>query len=243
MTQGANLGSTAAGAGLRARALNTMRRWTMLLGGLVVFSGGLTMMIRAELGLSPWDVLHDAIRRLTPLTFGEVVVIISLVVVGVAWRLGVRPGPATVVNSILVGVVTDVMLATGIFAELSAGPLLPRIGVLMTGVAAIALGTATYIAADLGAGPRDGLMLGVARRYARSTGGARTAIEATVLIGGILLGGSVGLGTAIFVFAIGPAINIAFRLFGMETPRKKPSVWSRLRSPEIVGASGGGTIT
>ena len=200
-----------------------LRRWGRLLGGLAIFAAGLTMMIRADLGLSPWDVLHDAIRAISPLTFGQVVVVISLIVVGVAWALGVRPGPATVVNSVLVGVVTDLMLATGVLGELSSEPLIPRIGVLLAGISAIALGTAAYIAANLGAGPRDGLMLGIARRSSRSTGGARTAIEATVLIVGMALGGSIGLGTAIFVLAIGPAINIAFRLFGMEQAgRSKP---------------------
>jgi uncharacterized membrane protein YczE len=197
-----------------------LRRWTRLLGGLAIFAAGLSMMIRADLGLSPWDVLHDAIRAISPLTFGQVVVVISMIVVGLAWALGVRPGPATVVNSVLVGVVTDLMLATGVLGELSSGPLVPRVGVVLAGISAIALGTAAYIAANLGAGPRDGLMLGIARRSSRSTGGARTAIEATVLIVGVVLGGSIGLGTVIFVLAIGPGINIAFRLFGMEQARR-----------------------
>ena len=217
------------------RALRELRRWGLLLAGLVVFSAGLTMMIRADLGLSPWDVLHDAISGLTLLTFGQVVVLLSLVVVGIAWTLGVRPGPATVVNSILVGVVTDAMLASGVLDGLSSGPLLPRLGVLIAGVTTIALGTATYITADLGAGPRDGLMLGIARRASRSAGGARTAIEATVLIAGVALGGSIGLGTAVFVVAIGPAINAAFRLFGMEPARRKRPLPDRGRDVRTEG--------
>jgi uncharacterized membrane protein YczE len=218
------------------RAARELRRWGLLLAGLTVFAAGLTMMIRADLGLSPWDVLHDAISGLTPLTFGQVVVLISLLVVGVAWSLGVRPGPATVVNSILVGLVTDVMLATGLLEGLPTGPVLPRLGILIAGISAIALGTATYLAARLGAGPRDGLMLGIARRSSRSTGGARAAIEASVLVGGILLGGSLGLGTAVFVVTIGPAINISFRLFGME-PRRPASLRTlvRARSAEAGG--------
>jgi uncharacterized membrane protein YczE len=224
---------------LLERTARELRRWTLLLSGLVVFAVGLTMMIRSDLGLSPWDVLHDAIRGLTPLTFGQVVVLLSLIVVGVAWTLGVRPGPATVVNSILVGVVTDVMLATGFLGGLSPGPLLPRLGILLAGISTIAVGTATYIAANLGAGPRDGLMLGVARRASRSTGGARTAIEATVLIGGVLLGGSIGPGTAVFLLAIGPAINVAFRLFGMEPARTKRPLAASLGSLRNDGVSDG----
>ena len=205
------------------RAAAEVRRVASLMAGLIIFGAGLTMMIRADLGLSPWDVLHDAIRSLTPLTFGQVVVALSLIVLGIAWALGIRPGPATVVNSVLVGLVVDAMLATGALGELGSGPVLVRIAVLLAGVSAIALGTAAYIAADLGAGPRDGLMLGIARRARRSTGGARVAIESTVLIVGLVLGGSIGLGTAIFVIAIGPAINAAFRLFGMEPRRTSKS--------------------
>jgi uncharacterized membrane protein YczE len=216
-------------------AARELRRWGLLLAGLAVFATGLTMMIRADLGLSPWDVLHDAISGLTPLTFGQVVVLISFVVVGVAWSLGVRPGPATVVNSFLVGMVTDVMLATGILAGLDTGSLPSRLGVLIAGVSAIALGTATYIAANLGAGPRDGLMLALARRSARSTGGARAAIEASVLVGGVLLGGSIGLGTAVFVVAIGPAINFSFRLFGMEPAHNKKLLVARIRALRAEG--------
>jgi uncharacterized membrane protein YczE len=230
--------ANSSGNGQAFRAARELGRWGQLLGGLVVFAAGLTMMIRADLGLSPWDVLHDAISGLTPLSFGQVVILLSLMVVGVAWVLGVRPGPATVVNSILVGVVTDGMLATGLLERLGPGLLLPRLGILLAGISAIALGTATYIAAHLGAGPRDGLMLGIARRAERSTGGARAAIEATVLIGGILLGGSIGLGTGVFVLAIGPAINFAFRLFGMESTRKTGSFAARMGSLRaFVGSS------
>ena len=218
------------GALLAARAVGEIRRWGRLLAGLVVFSAGLTMMIRADLGLSPWDVLHDAISGLIALTFGQVVVLVSLIVVGIAWTLGVRPGPATIVNSVLVGVVTDGMLASGLLDGLSTGPLLPRLVVLLAGISMIALGTAAYITAKLGAGPRDGLMLAIARRTSRSAGGARTAIEATVLIGGVVLGGSIGLGTAVFVVAIGPAINAAFRLFGMEPARRKRPLIARIRN-------------
>jgi uncharacterized membrane protein YczE len=188
-----------------------------LLAGLWVFAVGLALMVRANLGLSAWDVLHDAVRILTPLTFGEVVVAVSVLVVLASLLLGVRPGPGTVVNSLLVGVFTDVLLPWSFLDGLGSSGLLPRVVFLLAGISAIAFGSALYIGADLGAGPRDGLMLGIGKRSRLSVGAARTAIEASVLLLGVVLGGSVGLGTALFVVLIGPEINLAFRLFGMDT--------------------------
>jgi uncharacterized protein len=192
-----------------------------LVAGLALFAAGLALMLRAQLGLSAWDVLHDAIRSLTPLTFGQVVIAVSVVVLAASVALGIRPGVGTIANSILVGVFTDAILQTPLLQDLAAEGLLPRVGAMLAGIWGIALGTALYIGAKLGAGPRDALMLGIARRSRRSAGAARTAIEASVLIIGIALGGSVGLGTAAFVILIGPAINISFRLFGIEPPRDK----------------------
>jgi uncharacterized membrane protein YczE len=199
------------------RSASLPLRWVRLVGGLWVFAAGLALMVRADLGLSPWDVLHDAVRVLTPLTFGEVVVAVSVLVVAASMLLGVRPGAGTIANSVLVGVFTDVLLRSGFLEGLRTDDLALRVPILLVGIAGIAAGSALYIGANLGAGPRDGLMLGIGKRSGLSVGAARTGIEATVLLLGVALGGSVGLGTALFVVLIGPEINWAFRLFGMET--------------------------
>lgn len=200
-----------------------LRRWARLLLGLAVFALGLALMVRARLGLSPWDVLHDAIAQRTSFSFGQVVVIVSIVVVALGWALGIRPGPGTVANATLVGLLTDVFLGWRVLDHLAAGAVGPRLLATAAGVAAIAFGTAVYVGADLGAGPRDGLMLGVARVTTSTAGVARVLIEATVLVAGTVLGGTVGLGTIIFLLAIGPAINASFRLFGMEEGNSKRS--------------------
>ena len=132
--------------------------------------------------------------------------------------LGVKPGPGTVANVVLVGAFTDAVLATGVLADLASTPYLLRLLASSTGVAAIALGTALYVGAQLGAGPGDSLMLAVAKWLRRSPGTARAAIEASVLIVGLALGGDAGVGTLLFAILIGPAINIAFRLLGMYVP-------------------------
>jgi uncharacterized protein len=173
------------------------------------------LMIRADLGLSSWDVLHDAARRLTPLTFGQAVIVVSVLVVVGSLALGVRPGPGTVANMILIGLFTDAILASDLALHLgSAGPIARTAG-LLGGVAAVAFGTALYIGADLGAGPRDSLMLAVGRKARTSPGRARTGIEVTVLMIGAVSGGAVGIGTLAFALLIGPAIDLSFSALRM----------------------------
>lgn len=188
--------------------------WPRLLLGLGVFAGGLALMLRANLGLSSWDVLHDALGRLTPLTFGQAVVGVSVLVVVASLALGVKPGPGTLANVLLIGAFTDLILATGVLVDLASGPYPLRLLASVTGLAAIAFGTALYVGAELGAGPRDSLMLAVAKWSRRSPGTARAAIEASVLVVGVALGGAAGVGTLLFAILIGPAIDAAFRLLG-----------------------------
>lgn len=214
----------AALSGANRRPIALALRWGRLLAGLGLFALGLALMIRADLGLSAWDVLHDALRALTPLTFGEAVVAVSVVVLVVSMALRVRPGPGTIANAVLVGVFTDAILRAPILDDLASGSFAPRLVVMLAGIWTIALGSALYISARLGAGPRDALMLGLALRTGRSAGAARTAIEAGVLVAGVSLGGSAGVGTAAFVILIGPAIDVSFRLFGMQSPREKHRV-------------------
>jgi uncharacterized protein len=210
-------------------------RWARLLAGLWLFGVGISLMVEAHLGVSPWDVLHDALRLTLPLSFGGAVILVSVALVLISFGLGVKPGPGTVANMILVGVFTDTILWTGLLDGLASSHLSIRLPALLTGVAALAFGTALYISAGLGAGPRDSLMLAVARHIGTTPGTARGLIEASVLAIGALMGGRFGIGTAIFTVTIGGAINISFRLFGMEprTRRKRDSVTSATRAVRL----------
>ncbi len=199
----------------RSAAVDVAARWLRLVAGLGVFAAGLALMVRADLGLSSWDVLHDALRLISPLTFGEAVIGVSVVVVLASLALGIKPGPGTVANVVLIGAFTDALLATSLGAQVYSNELVVRLAVLVGGVAAIAFGTALYIGADLGAGPRDSLMLAVARRGGISPGAGRAAIELSALAVGVALGGAAGIGTLVFAVSIGPAINLSFRSLGM----------------------------
>lgn len=179
------------------------RRFTQLLVGLVLFGGGLAFMVRARLGLGPWDVLHQGISEHTGIPIGTVGIGVGVLVM-LGWvPLRQRPGIGTIVNTILVGLVID---ATMLVVDDIDG-LIARWTALLTGLVVAAAGTALYMGAGLGTGPRDGLMTGLSERTGVSLRAVRTALEVSALTGGWLLGGQVGAGTVLFACAIGPLLQ------------------------------------
>lgn len=195
MTQLADLGPLA-----QLRAGRLSRRLTQLLVGLVLYGVSLGLMVRAGLGLAPWDVLHSGLIRYLPLDLGQMVVVMSLLVLLLWIPLREKPGIGTVLNSLMIGPSADATLA--LLHPAHGGVL--RVALMAGGVALCALATALYIGAQFGRGPRDGLMTGIVRRTGWSIRSVRTGIEVSVVLLGLLLGGSVGLGTVLFALAIGP---------------------------------------
>jgi uncharacterized protein len=213
--------SPAAGTPSTLRRARSPMAWVRLIVGLWLFATGVVTGLRSRLGVGPWDVLHDGIRHVTPLSFGVATIVVGLVLLVAGALAGVRPGPGTLVNMVLVGVFSDAMLATGIGADLGTRGLPLRLAAVVAGVALVAIGSALYIGAGLGSGPRDSLMLAVAARTGLRVGVVRAIIETTVLVVGVLLGGAAGVGTILFAFGIGPAVEVAFRLLRVEVPSRK----------------------
>jgi uncharacterized membrane protein YczE len=174
-------------------------RGVQLTVGLVLFGVTIAMMVLGGLGLAPWDVLHQGLSRTFGLGIGTWSVLISFVVLLGWWPLRQRMGIGTVANAIVVGVVIDIVLWLADQPE----ALWARIALLVGGVVGNGIATGLYIGAGLGAGARDGLSTGIAAR-GHSMRVVRTAVEATVLATGFLLGGTVGLGTVLYALAIGP---------------------------------------
>jgi len=180
------------------------RRLPRLLGGLVLFGVAIACMVRADLGLPPWDVLHQGVSERTGLAMGTASIVVGVVVLLLWIPLRERVGIGTVANTVIVGVVIDVTMAVvDTPASMAA-----RVGLLVFGIALFGPGSGLYIGAGLGPGPRDGLMTALARR-GRSVRTVRTAIELTVLAIGFALGGSVGIGTVAFAVAVGPVVHLS----------------------------------
>jgi uncharacterized protein len=195
--------------------------WVRLFAGLWLFAAGVVLGLRSGLGVAPWDVLHDGVRQVTPLSFGTATILVGVVLVAVALAAGIRPGPGTLANMLTIGLFADAMLATGIAGDLDARPLPLRLLAVAGGVALVAIGTALYIGAGLGSGPRDSLMLALSGRMRVRVGVVRALIEGSVLVVGWLLGGAAGVGTVLYAFGIGPAVELAFRLLRVQPPAKR----------------------
>lgn len=205
-----------------AVATTTERRWALatrfitLLAGLFCFSVGIVLTLHSGLGLGPWDVLHQGLARHLPMSFGAASILVGFAVLVSAWILGQRPGVGTVLNMLLVGAFIDLINWTGILPSFGDRHWAIRLLVDVMGVALVGLGSAWYIKARLGAGPRDGLMLVLARRAGGRVAVARAALELSVLIVGYLLGGTAGIGTLVFAFGAGPAVGLSFRLLRVQ---------------------------
>ena len=182
------------------RAGRLARRLPQLYVGLVLYGVSLAMMVRGNLGLAPWDVLHSGLIRHVPITLGQAVVVMSFVVLLLWIPLREKPGLGTISNALVVGFSADATLA--LLGHPDA--LWVRAAMMLGGIALCALATAMYIGAQLGRGPRDGLMTGLSRRTGLSLRVVRTGLEVSVVLIGLLLGGTLGLGTVLYALAIGP---------------------------------------
>jgi len=181
--------------------------------GLAGFGLSLAVMVRTNLGLGPWDVLHQGIARHLHVQLGWVTIAVSAIVV-LAWiPLRQKPGLGTVSNIVVVGLTVNASL--DLLPDVH--PLGVRIALLLGAIVLNAFATALYIGADLGPGPRDGLMTGLAAR-GHSIRAARTGVEVTALALGILFGGSYGIGTVLYALGIGPLVQRLMPLLSVRRP-------------------------
>jgi uncharacterized membrane protein YczE len=187
-------------------------RYTSLVGGLFLFAVGIVALLESRLGLSPWDVFSQGLAKTTPLTFGTASIAIGLVVLVGAWKLGARLGRGTIANAVLIGLFIEALVHVPAVDGLSDSSLGVRVALLVVGIGLMGPASALYIGANMGAGPRDSLMLVLARRTGARIGVVRTAMEATVVVIGFLLGGTVGVGTLAFALLIGPSVELSFGL-------------------------------
>ncbi|MBU3066747.1 hypothetical protein KO481_35175 [Nocardia sp. NEAU-G5] len=190
------------------------RRLLALYAGLWLYGFSMAVMIRAGLGLDPWDVFHQGVARHVPVSFGTVTALTGIAVL-LAWiPLRQKPGLGTVSNVVVIAVAVD----NGLRWLPHPHNLGLQIGAMAAAVLLNAVATVLYIGAGMGPGPRDGLMTGLVARTGWSVWPIRTSIEATVLLTGWLLGGSVGVGTVVYAFGIGPLIHLLIPLVNRWLP-------------------------
>ncbi|WP_432075963.1 YczE/YyaS/YitT family protein [Streptomyces wuyuanensis] len=195
--------------GLRGRHLP--RRLVQLYAGLALYGASSALLVRAELGLEPWGVLHQGLAGRTGLTIGVVSIIVGAVVLLLWIPIRQKPGLGTVSNVFVIGIAMDGTLA--VVPDVH-GPGV-QIPLMAAGIALNGAATGLYISARFGPGPRDGLMTGLNRLTGRSIRLVRTAIETAVVATGFLLGGTVGAGTVVYALSIGPLAQLFLRVFAI----------------------------
>lgn len=180
-----------------------VRRLGQLYAGLALYGVSMALLVRAELGVMPWDVLHQGIARYVGWSLGTVSIAVGALVLLLWVPLRERPGIGTLSNVVVIGLSVDATLA--VLPEVDA--LAVRAPLVVAGILLNAVATAAYIGVRLGPGPRDGLMTGLVRRTGASVRLVRTSIEVLVVSTGWLLGGTLGVATVLYAVSIGPLVQ------------------------------------
>ena len=208
------------------------QRYARLLAGLYLYGLGLALMVYAEIGVPPWDVLATGISKQTHISYGWASVTVSALVLLTWLPLKVKPGVGTIANGLLIGLFSDTVF-----------PWLPHLSfywqqllAFLIGLVIVALATGFYISSKLGTGPRDGMMIGLQKVLKRPFWQVRTLVEVLVMSIGWLLGGQVREGTLIFAIGIGYLTQVSFRIFGLKMANHKKSDVAELGSERSTGS-------
>ena len=198
------------------------RRLVQLYLGLVGYGVSMALLVRCSLGVMPWDVLHQGLARRVHWSLGTMTIVVGVLVLLCWIPLRQRPGLGTISNVLVIGVVVDAALAV----VPSPGALWVRLAFAAAGIALNALATALYIGAQLGPGPRDGLMTGLVRRTGGSVRVVRTGIEVAVVLTGWALGGTLGVVTVVYALAVGPLVHVLLPPLTVRLPERLPAAAS-----------------
>lgn len=201
----------------------TLLRYLALFSGLFIVASGIVFMINARLGVTPWDVLHIGLSTKIGLTIGQVIQGTGLLLIAVSYFFKIKPSIGTILNMIFLGLFVDLVISWGYVPQPEL--LWLRIVLYICGVLFYGFGIAFYISPNLGAGPRDSLMLALTRVSRFRVGTIRTFIEVTVATIGYFLGGPLGIGTVIFALSIGLFMELGFTTI---SKIKKTKVYSRV---------------
>ena len=186
------------------------RKYIQAVTGITMIGIGVAFNYMANLGLGPWGVLHDGISKTISITYGQAGILTSLISLLLWIPLKQKPGIATIFDAFWIGLTADFII--NIIPD--AQSLLIQIIYLITGITLIGLGTAIYVGGDLGAGPRDGIMVGL-EKLGLKIGTARTVLEFVAFSIGFLLGGKIGIASIIIVLSIGRVLQVFMPYFDL----------------------------
>ena len=178
--------------------------------GLVLFGLGEGLLIISTMGNSPWTVLAEGIHLDVGLSIGLITIFISIVVLLFWFPLNQKPGIGTILNALIIGLMIDLCVKFVPTPE----DHIPQLLLAITAVLTVGLGGGIYLVANLGPGPRDGLMIGLQKKTNLPIAAVRAFLEITVMSIGWYMGGTVGIGTLLFAFGIGPAVALGLFIVG-----------------------------
>ncbi len=207
----------------RGNLVAFLARLPSLYFGLFLFAVGPVTSFSSVLGMAPWGVFHVGLSAMSGLTLGQVTQLVGLAVLLLGWGLGFPPGFGTVMNMFFIGWFTDRVIEWGVVPR----PTDPvgQAALLLLSIVMVGAGSLFYLRVQLGAGPRDGLMVGLVRKLDRQVWLVRGSIEVSVLALGFLLGGPVGVGTVVTAFTIGYSVQTAFKLGKFEGKSPQMNLW------------------
>lgn len=176
--------------------------------GLCIFAAGIVSILKSNLGMGPWSVFHVGLTNQLPLTLGRITQIVGFIIIVFSFFLHIYPGIGTILNMVFIGVFIDLVNPYVPFMH----DYFSQAALLVCSILLMGIGSGLYINANLGAGPRDSLMLGLSKKTGKSIRVVRSSMEISVLIVGFFLGGPVGVGTVAFALAIGPSVQLFLRI-------------------------------
>lgn len=192
-------------------------RFSRLIFGLFLYSLGIVVTMKANIGYAPWDVFHAGFAKITGLNIGNISIIVGILIGVMTILLGEKIGIGTLLNMVLIGVFLDILLAIRVIPE--ASNFIPGVLMVIAGLFIIALASYFYISSAFGTGPRDSLMVALTRITGLPIGICRGTIELMAVLAGWSLGGMVGLGTVISAFVIGFCVQITFKLLKFDATK------------------------
>ena len=190
---------------------NLLFRYIKLMIGLFICAVGQNLFLYCDLGMNPWSVFHQGLSLHLPLTLGQASQIVGLIIITVCMFFKIFPGIATILNMFFVGYFVDMLINLNVMS--TPETLVGKVIMCISGVVVLSFGMFIYMSQELGAGPRDGLMLALTQRTRFKVGAIRNFMEITVLIIGIIMGGKFGIGTVIASLLAGPVLQNIFKIF------------------------------